>query len=145
MTDDNKVVVRRAFEEVWNQRNLAVIDELVGPNWTHDDSNTPDFGRGPEAFRKAMNLYLTAFPDLKFTVTDMVAEGDKVVSRYTASGTHKGEFNGIPPTNKSFTVTGTFIDTVENGKLSGVQINWDALGLLRQLGITPAVGRGRAA
>jgi steroid delta-isomerase-like uncharacterized protein len=144
MPEDNKSIVRRVMEEVWNKHNVALADDVVAPSWTHDDPHTPDFGKGPEVFQKVVNFYLSAFPDLRFTTEDMIAEGDKVVTRYSATGTHRSEFNGIPPTNRSFTIKGTFIDRVTNGKLAGLQVSWDALGLLEQIGVV-TVGRLRAA
>ena len=83
-----------------------------------------------------MSLYLTAFPDARFTVEDELAEGDRVVSRSTLRGTHQGEFMGIPPTGKPVTVTGMSIDRIVEGWL-----NFDGLGMLQQLGVIPAPGQ----
>jgi len=138
-TEDNKALARRAFEEGFNQRNLAVFDELNVPDFvSHSASLTM---QGLEAFKQFVWMYLTAFPDLTATIEDMIAEGDKVVSRVTYRGTHKGALMGIPPTGKQVTVTGITIVRFVGGK--GVEIwgNNDDLGLLQQLGVVPAPGQ----
>jgi len=96
---------------------------------------------GPEEFKQFLSLYLTAFPDARFTVEDDLAEGDLVVSRSTLCGTHQGEFMGIPPTGKPVTVTGIAIDRIVGGKFVEGWLNFDALGMLHQLGVIPAPGQ----
>ena len=86
-------------------------------------------------------LYFTAFPDLHFTIEDQIAEGDRVVTRFTARGTHQGAFIGIPPTGKQGVVTGTGIDRFANGKIVEAWFNSDDLGLLQQLGVVPSPGQ----
>jgi predicted ester cyclase len=88
--------------------------------------------------------YFAAFPDLQFTVEDEIAEGDKVTTRYTARGTHRGELMGMAPTGKHVTVTGIFISRVEEGKLAEMWLNWDALGLMQQLGVIPQLAQAGA-
>ena len=85
-------------------------------------------------------MYITAFPDLQFTIEDMIAEGDTVVVRYTTRGTHQGNLWGIPPTGKQVSGTGMFIDRPVNGKAVEQWINGDDLGLLQQLGVIPSMG-----
>jgi predicted ester cyclase len=82
----------------------------------------------------------TAFPDLHFTIEDQIAEGDKVVNRVTARGTHLGDFRGIPPTGKQVTVAGITIDRIAGGKLVESWTSWDFLGILQQLGVVPKLG-----
>lgn len=137
MSDANKNVIRRVFEEVWNKGNVAVADELFTPNYAHHDPSTADQGHGPEGEKKRANLYRSAFPDLHFTIEEVIADGDKVVARYSARGTHKGELNGIAPTGKSTNVSGVTIVRIANGKIAESWVNWDALGLMRQLGVVP--------
>jgi len=137
MSDTNKNVIRRVFEEVWNKGNVSALDELVGPNLAHHDPSTPDFGHGPEGEKRRVNLYRSAFPDLHFTVEDVIADGDRVVARYTARGTHKGELNGIAPTGKHINVSGVTVSRIANGKIAESWVNWDALGMMQQLGIVP--------
>ncbi len=144
MSEANKALCRRFVEEVWNNRNLSVIEEIFAPNFTQHDPNAPDFGRGPESVRKLVNHYLIAFPDTRFTIDDMIAEGDKVVMRWTARATHRGEFRGIPPTGKQLTISGTTTQRIENGRMVESYVNWDALGLMQQMGVVQQKSAGRA-
>lgn len=144
MSEQNKTNVRRLFEEVWNKGQMQVTDELIAPTYTHHDSSTPDVGRGPEAEKKRVTLYRNAFPDIRFTVEDLITEGETVVARWSCRGTHKGELNGIAPTNKQFNITGVTIARFTNNKIFESYVNWDALGLMQQLGVVPELGRARA-
>jgi len=137
MSEQNKAIVRRLFEELWNKGNLSLADQLFTPNYTHHDSSSPDFGHGPESERKRATLYRTAFPDLRLTIEDLIAEGDTVMARWSCHGTHKGDLNGIAPTGKQFTISGVTIARLLNGKLAESHVNWDALGMMQQLGVVP--------
>jgi steroid delta-isomerase-like uncharacterized protein len=143
MSEGNKNIVRRLFEEVWNKGNLQVTDDLFTPNYTHHDSSTPDVGRGPESEKKRVTLYRTAFPDLRLTVEDIIAEGETVVARWSCRGTHKGDLNGIAPTGKHVNFTGISIARFTNGKMSEGFVNWDALSLMQQLGVVPELGKAK--
>jgi len=145
MSEQNKTNVRRLFEELWNKGNLPVANELIAPNYIHHDASTPDVGRGPESEKKRVTLYRNAFPDIRFTVEDLLAESETVVARWSCRGTHKGELNGIAPTNKQFNITGVSIARFTNGKMFEGYVNWDALGLMQQLGVVPELGRAKAA
>jgi steroid delta-isomerase-like uncharacterized protein len=140
MSDQNKALARRAIEEVWNQANLAVIDELVAPNATFHDPSVPD-GKftGPAGMKQFIQIYRGAFPDVRLTINDQIAEGDKVCTRWTATGTHKGELMGIAPTGKHATVTGVDIDRYQGGKVVEAWASYDMLGLLQQLGVVPSL------
>jgi steroid delta-isomerase-like uncharacterized protein len=144
MSEQNKTNVRRLFEEVWNKGHVSVADELFATTYTHHDSSTPDVGRGPESEKKRVMLYRTAFPDLQLTVEDIIAEGETVVARWSCHGTHKGELNGIVPTGKQFNITGVSIARFTNGKMFEGYVNWDALGLMQQLGVVPELGKVKA-
>ena len=136
-TEDNKAHVHRGFEAV-NQKNLAVFDELLTPDVVfHNASATM---QGLEAYKQFLSMYMTAFPDLHFTIEDMIAEGDTVVARFTTRGTHQGNLMGIPPTGKQVSGTGMFIDRIVNGKGVEQWFHTDDLGLLQQLGVIPAMG-----
>ncbi len=137
-TEDNKALVRRLYEEVFNQRKLAVVDELCTTH--HVFHNPPTTLHGREEFKQLLSLYFTAFPDARFTVEDQIVQGDKVASRYTFRGTHQGELMGIPPTGKQVTVTGITINRIAGGKSEEGWLNFDALGMLQQLGVIPAMG-----
>jgi steroid delta-isomerase-like uncharacterized protein len=140
MSDQNKVLARREIEEVWNQANLAVIDELVAPNATFYDPSVPD-GKfsGPEGMKQFVQIYRGAFPDVHITINDQIAEGDKVCTRWTATGTHKGALMGIAPTGKRATVTGVDFARYQGGKVVESWANYDMLGLLQQLGVVPSL------
>jgi len=137
-TEDNKALVRRFYEDAFNQRNLALVDELCST--THVFHNPPTTLHGREEFKQLLSVYLTAFPDARFTVEDEIAEGEKVTSRYTFRGTHQGELMGIPPTGKQVTVTGIIINRIAGGQSVEGWLNFDALGLLQQIGAIPAMG-----
>jgi steroid delta-isomerase-like uncharacterized protein len=145
MSDTNKNVFRRLFEEVWNKGNTQVADELFTSNYTHHDPSTPDVGRGPESEKKRATLYRSAFPDVRLTIDDIISEGETVTARWSCRGTHKGELNGIAPTGKQFTISGISIARFVNGKMTEGYVNWDALGLMQQLGVVPELGKAKAA
>jgi steroid delta-isomerase-like uncharacterized protein len=145
MSDANKNAVRRLIEEVWNKGNLQVTEELFAPNYIHHDPSTPEVGRGPEGEKKRATLYRNAFQDFKLTVEDTIAEGETVVARWTCRGSHKGELNGIAPTGKQFAITGVSVVRFASGKMVEGYVNWDALGLMQQLGVVPQVGKALAA
>ena len=135
--EENKAIVRRLWEEVINKGNMAVVDELVATNYI-DHTQTPELvARDPESYKQVVIMFRTAFPDLHVTIEDKIAEGDKVVSRFTVRGTHKGEFMGIAPTGRQVTVTGIAIHRIAGGKLAEVWINMDFLGMMQQLGVVP--------
>jgi len=138
MSAENKALVRRLFEELWSKGNLIVADELFAANYLHHDPSTPDLGRGPEGEKKRATLYRNAFPDLRVTIDDLIVEGDTVVTRWTARATHKGELRGIAPTGRQITVTGISIARISGGKFVEGWVNWDALGLMQQLGVQAA-------
>lgn len=133
-TENNKANVRRGYEAV-NQKNLAVFDELLTPDIVFHIASTTM--QGLEAYKQFLAMLFTAFPDLQFTIEDMIAEGDFVVVRHTTRGTHQGNFRGIPPTGKQVSGTGMFIDRIVNGKAVEQWMNGDDLGLLQQLGVVP--------
>jgi steroid delta-isomerase-like uncharacterized protein len=144
MSEANKSLCKRFIEEVWNNRKTSAIDELVAANYTPHVTSGPDFGRGPESVRKTIGYYTAAFPDTHFTIDDVIAEGDRVVARWTVRATHRGEFEGIAPTGKSVTVTGTTVMRIENGKLAEGWQNFDALGLMQQIGAVQRQAAQRA-
>lgn len=94
----NKAVVRR-FVDAWNEADLAVIDEIVAPDAEHHDPmDPPDLRPGPAGEKQLIEIYQSAFPDATLEIEDMLAEGDRVATRWTAAGTHEGEFMGVEPT-----------------------------------------------
>ena len=134
--DENKAIVRRFIEQAFNEGNLAAIDELVASDYVIHVARTEV--RGHNAVRKFVTMYRTAFPDYHCTIDDQVAEGDKVVTRWTASGTQRGELAEIPPTGKHMTLPGVAVDRIANGKLVETWLQADMLGMMQQLGVIPA-------
>jgi steroid delta-isomerase-like uncharacterized protein len=145
MPTDNKSIVRRLYEEVWNKRHLEVAGELIAPSHAMQLIDLPDPGIGPEAYARNVTQYVRAFPDLKFTVLDLVAENDKVVAFWNISGTHKGEFRGVAPTGKKISVDGITINQLANGKIMDSYVSLDMWGMMQQLGAIPAVGQPQKA
>jgi steroid delta-isomerase-like uncharacterized protein len=145
MSDQNKKVVRRLIDELWNKGNLQVADEIIAPMYQHHDAATPDLGKGPDSEKKRVNLYRTAFHDFRLNIEELLAQGETVVARWSCRGVHKGELNGIAPTGKQFAITGVTIVRFSNGKIVEGFVNWDALGLLRQLGVVPEPSESLAA
>ncbi len=139
MSEENKAIVRRDFEEVWNQGNLVVADEIFDANYVAHGLGV-ELPPGPEGFKQFVSVYRSAFPDLHFTIEDQIAEGDRVVVRWTTRGTHKGELMGIPATGKPVVVTGIDIFHISSGKVVESWTNWDALGMMQQLGVIPPMG-----
>ena len=150
-TEDNKAIVRRFFEEVQNQGNVAVVDELLAPNiLLHFDfpSDVPvpaEMQLSLEEIKQVVSDFRTSFPDLHYTVDLQVAEGDLVVSRVTVHGTHTGEyrgltFKGMPPTGKQVTWTETHIYRLAAGKMVEYWSNEDDVGRLQQVGALPTPG-----
>ncbi len=136
-TDANKALVRRFFEEY----SLDVIDALFTPDYTHHDPNLPPaLQHGRDAYKQVVAMFRAAFPDLRTTVEDLIAGGDKVAACWTFRGTHHGELMGIPPTGKQVTGTGMSITRIANGKMAERWVNFDALGMLQQLGAIPQQG-----
>jgi steroid delta-isomerase-like uncharacterized protein len=135
--EENKALVRRAFEDGWNAGNLDVFDETDAPEYVLHDPSVPEDVRGVEAVKQFASMYLRAFPDLHFTIEEQLAEGDKVVTRWTSSATHQGELMGMPATGNRTGVSGITISRVSEDKLVEDWNNWDTLGLMRQLGVIP--------
>ena len=135
--DENKAVYRRFIEEVFNSKNVARTDEFIQPEFV---DHTPGLPSGLDGAKKGIVGFLTGFPDLHFTIEDQIAEGDKVVARLTMSGTHQGEFAGVPATGKQVSVTGIDVWRVRNGKCAEHWLALDNLGLMQQLGVVPAPG-----
>jgi steroid delta-isomerase-like uncharacterized protein len=131
---DNKAIVRRLYEEVWNKRRLEVVDELILPSHALDDPIVCGSQMGPELYKRRVVELAAGFPDLRFTIEDMISERAKVGVSWTISGTHQGEFLNIPATGSEIFVEGITIHDITNGKILDSHARWDALGLLRQLG-----------
>jgi predicted ester cyclase len=137
--DDNKAFVRRFIEYV-NNDPLAPIDEFFASSYTYHNSSSPDV-KDLASLKEFNAAAYSAFPDIRITIEDMVAEGDKVVYRGSARATHKGEFMGIAPTGKEVTLTTIVISRVANGKFQEDWESLDGIYILQQLGAVPTTSR----
>jgi steroid delta-isomerase-like uncharacterized protein len=134
---------RRLLEETFNEGNLALADQLIAPDAINHDPAEPAQLRGlrgPEVLRRTVQMYRSAFPDVRITVDDVIASGDKVVLRWHSEGTHRGELEGLAPTGTRGSVTGISIDLWKDGRVVESWTEWDNLGLARQLGAMPPEG-----
>lgn len=136
MAERNKALVRRAIDEVFNGADYAVVDELVSDDIVVHTS-MGDL-HGAEALKGFHRSLRSAFPDIGFQIEDQIAEGDRVVTRWSATATHSGDFQGIPPTGKWARVTGVDIDRIVGDRVVECWSFVDDLGLLQQLGVMPA-------
>ena len=134
-TRNNKATERRFFEEVWSKGNYAIVNELIAADYFDHDQGVP--ARGPAGLIQEVSLFRKAFPDLNFAIEDVIAEGDKVVTRITATGTQRGDLFGIPATGIRATISGVYISRYENGKAAEAWVRFDFNGLYRQLGSVP--------
>ncbi len=138
--EENKAIELRFFEEVVNKGELAVIDELFAANFV-DHSAVPGIAADREGAKQFFAMAHSAFPDFHSTLEDMFAEGDKVVQRFTARGTHKGEWMGIAPTGKQMTCPGIAIHRITGGKIVEGWTTMDMLCVMVQLGVVPPPGQ----
>lgn len=137
MTQNNSAIVRRFVDEVINQGKMGSAEEFV---WEDVVEQVPLPGQGPglEGVKDVLRGMRSAFPDIDFSIEEQVCEGDKVVSRFEWTGTHKAEFMGVPATGRQVRVWGVVIDRLEAGRIKDTRILMDALGLMMQLGALPA-------
>ena len=140
MYEENKALARRLFEDVWNNGDLDAIDKIYAPDIVNH-TLPPGIPQGIEGNKVFTKMYLTAFPDTKMTIELQIAEGDKVVTRWQAQGTHKGELMGIPATGKQATVTGIVIDRIAGGRIVESWGEFDQMGMMQQLGVVPTPGQ----
>jgi steroid delta-isomerase-like uncharacterized protein len=143
MSAANKAIVQRLYEEVWNRRKLEVIKEIISPSHALQAPNMSGSSIGPEAYKRNVLAFLAGFPDLRWSIEDTIAEKDKVVACWTISGTHKGDYLGMPATNKKVSVEGITVHNVAGGKIMDSYSNWDVLGMMQQLGVVPPLGQSK--
>ena len=134
--EENKAMVRRDIEEVFNKGDLSLVDEIIAPNWVFYGPGGVE-RKGREGFKQIVTMLRNAFPDLHMTIEDMVAEGDMVAVRYMMRGTFKGELMGMAPTGNQFTMTSALFIRFEDGKEIEVREIYDQLTVFQQLGISP--------
>jgi steroid delta-isomerase-like uncharacterized protein len=135
MSEQNKTLVRRFVDEIWNKKDTNRLEEFLSPQYS---LQTPDGTvRGIKEYKQFLETYLRAFPDCKVTIDEVLAEDHMVSARSTFTGTHKGELKGIPPTGKYVREQGIMVAKVSGGKLTEEVMVWDRLSLFEQLGVAP--------
>jgi predicted ester cyclase len=134
---ENKAQFRRIYEELFNKGNLAIADELIAPDFLNHEA-PPGSNRGPESMRRLITMLHTAFPDVHYTIEEMLAEGDMVSCRMIMNGTHQGSFMGIAPTGRSVRQAQMHLVRFRNGKVIEHWAVRDDLGMMRQLDVIPA-------
>jgi steroid delta-isomerase-like uncharacterized protein len=132
----NKAILKRFWDEGFNQVDANAVSEFVAADYHNHDMAAGE-QNGIEGLLQFMRLTHAAFPDMRVIADKIVAEGDIVVTRWSVTGTHNGEFMGVPPTGRPITITGLAMHRIENGKIKEGWNNWDALGLLKQVGALP--------
>ena len=142
-TEENKTVVRRFFEELLSTDNLTVADELLSPDFRFYFAGSTD-SMDLESYKGFLAARRGAFPDRRFVVEDMIAEGEKVSARFTMRGTHKGELRSIAPSGREVTMTGIDMIRLEEGKMVEDRVEVDQLGMMRQLGVIAAPQQAEA-
>jgi steroid delta-isomerase-like uncharacterized protein len=136
--EENRALIQRFVDKVFNRGNLDVVDEIYAPVYVGHTAGFPEQTSGPEGVKEFVGLYRSAFPDLHTTIEDIVTEGDKVAYRWTAVGTHQGELLGVPPSSNRMEITGITIERIEDGRIVETYNNFDQLGMMRQIGAMPA-------
>ncbi len=136
MSEENKAIVKRIVQEIWNGRNLDLADELIAPDYI-DNVSGAGSAVGPKGFKEAVSGVRDAFPDFAITINDMISENDKVVLVWTFIGTHKGELMGIAPTDKLIEFDGIYLYRFKDGKLVERSGKRDMFKLMSQLGASP--------
>ncbi len=139
-TEENKALVRRLFEEGLNQNKPSVIDELIAPDFVLYDP-PPGFPHDREGFRQLIETFRKSSPDVHVTFEAEFADGEYVIHRGYGTGTHQGEFQGVPPTGKQFKINFIHIWRVVNGKAVENWVQMDLLGWMQQLGVVPVPGQ----
>jgi steroid delta-isomerase-like uncharacterized protein len=138
-TQDNKALAHRFIEAI-NQKDFALIDQIYAPTYVRHDPANPQV-RSREDYKQWLTQLCTAFPDLQFTIDDLMADGDKIICRFTSRGTHTGQWRGMPTTSKQAVVTGIGVSHIVEGKVVEDWYNTDILGLVQQLGVAlPTTG-----
>ena len=136
--EQNKAVFRKVVNEIFIKGNTDLVDEMLAPGFIEHEELPPGIPGGREGLKQMIKMFRSAFPDFNTTIEDMVAEGDKVVVRWTWSGTHKGDFMGIPPTGRSVSFGVIDIVRIVNDKFVEHWGLMDSSKLMQQLGVVPA-------
>jgi len=136
--EENKKIVRRIYDELWNERKLEVADEVIAAEgYVNYDTGLSPVPADPEHMKQTVRMVTAGFPDNHHEVEDVIAENDRVIARVTLTGTHEGEFMGMPPTGKKIEVNEIHIYRLHDGKAIEHRVGRDGLGAMRQLGAIP--------
>jgi steroid delta-isomerase-like uncharacterized protein len=136
MPTDNQAILQRFIKEVINQGRYEVCDEIVAEDFVELDP-LPGQRQGREGLKEVIAMMRSAFPDIHWVTEESISSGDKVVTRFTWTGTHRGPFLGIPATDRPVTVKGVVIDRLVNGRMTDSRILMDTFGMMMQLGVVP--------
>jgi steroid delta-isomerase-like uncharacterized protein len=134
-TQENKTIYCRFLEEMWNERKYEIAEELFAENYAYHDPAAPGVPPGPACAKLLVSTYVEAFPDVRVTIDEMLAEGDLVATRWRIKGTHRGPLMGIPATGKVAEVSGLVVARIAGGKIAEAWTHWDSQGLMKQLGV----------
>jgi steroid delta-isomerase-like uncharacterized protein len=140
--EQQKALVRRFIEDVWNQGDVAIIGQVCAPDFVLHDPTTPRFKTRLD-YEQLVTTYRRAFPDLRCTIEEQLAERNLVMTWWGMQGTHRGPLFGYPPTERHVRFTGISLNLIRDGQIAEARVNWDALGLFQQLGILPNIGLGQ--
>ncbi len=139
--EENKALARRYLEEIWDKGNVDLIDELFTTDFVrHGPPAVEGEVRGPEGFKGLVSTYHAGLPDFRVTIDDMIAEGDRVVSRWMVRGTHQGELMGSAPTGNQVTFTGYLFDRIAGSKIEEEWVDYDTLHVMQEIGAVPQQG-----
>lgn len=140
MTDSNKIIDRRFYKQAYNHGAVQVVDECVADAYRWHDA-PPDIAPDKEGLKQWIQMVADGFPDFHLTIEDQIEEGDQVVARWHAQGTHRGAFMGFPATGQSADITGVSIHRFVDGQIHEAWTEWDRLALMQQLGLAPTAER----
>ena len=131
----HKELFGRLYHSIWNERRMEFIPLVIADTHALGDPTVSGRGVGPDAYRRQVERFLTGLPDLHFDVEETISEGEKLVVSWTITGTHRGEFLGVPATNRRVCFSGITINQICDGKIIESTVIWDGLGLLEQFGV----------
>jgi steroid delta-isomerase-like uncharacterized protein len=138
MSKQNRDVIERYFGQLWSEGRLELVDELLHPDYVNHSPGSPDLPPGRDGVRVVVQALRHAFPDLHYTIEDLVVSDEAVAARTTLTGTHRGDLFGIPPTGRPVRVSQMTIEHFRSGQIISHHRQTDDLSLLRQLGVLPA-------
>jgi steroid delta-isomerase-like uncharacterized protein len=136
-TEQNKMLVRRQFDEIWNGGKWDTVDELFAPDYVNHDPYSPNQPTGPEGFKQRVGGYRDIAQEFDLRVEAQIAEGDWVETRWSLRGVHAGTWEGVAPTGKPIYTEGQLLSRIVDGKFVEEWVHWDTLGALRQIGAVP--------